>query len=420
MKKGFTLIELLVAFGIIVIIGIAVVLVLNPPELFRQGRDASRVSDIGTINKAVSVYYSDALSNPNTLFMGTSTVVYISIPDPLATSTAGDQCQGLNLPPMPRKWTYHCAASSTYMMANGTGWIPINFNAHSAGTILSKLPVDPENTTSSSLYYAYTANTTGYEITGILEAQKNMTVMASDGGYYDCLYQKGTKLNLTPPFRSCGLVAYWTFDEGSGTTVYDYSGANATGSLMGGATWIASGPLGNAISFDGSTAGIVFNEGLNSLLSTGDLSICAWVNPVNPEASGVPYTLLASNHDEAYIVSSWDPPWNMFLVFTDDGYDTAAESGIEEAPFINFDSWNQVCITRSSGNLVNFYINGVLSGDPNQSIGAPAPDPESYSAIGVTLGMPNEYFFNGAVDDYRIYNRVLSANEIQELYDAEN
>ena len=70
--------------------------------------------DMDTLNKAVSLYYSDAMNNPSTMFMGTSSVIYVSIPDPAATSTAGDQCQGLGLPAAPTGYTYQCATSSTY------------------------------------------------------------------------------------------------------------------------------------------------------------------------------------------------------------------------------------------------------------------------------------------------------------------
>src|ERR1035441_6029718 len=45
--------------------------------------------------------------------------VYVSIPDPTATTTLGDQCQGLGLLSLPTAYTYHCAASSTFRMNDG-------------------------------------------------------------------------------------------------------------------------------------------------------------------------------------------------------------------------------------------------------------------------------------------------------------
>ena len=59
-KKGFTLIELLVVIAIISILAVVVVLTLNPAELLRQSRDSQRVSDLGTLKSAISLYLVDA------------------------------------------------------------------------------------------------------------------------------------------------------------------------------------------------------------------------------------------------------------------------------------------------------------------------------------------------------------------------
>src|ERR1700719_2922177 len=91
-KKGFTLIELLVVIAIIAILSVVVVLTLNPAELLRQSRDSNRLSDLDTLNHALSIYNADQSTGAN-FNMGSSSVIYVSIPDPTATSTAGDQCQ---------------------------------------------------------------------------------------------------------------------------------------------------------------------------------------------------------------------------------------------------------------------------------------------------------------------------------------
>lgn len=162
-KGGFTMTEVLMVIAIVGVLAAATFYFLNPYQLFQQGTDANRVSDLSTINKAVSLYYSDALNNPQTLYMGSSSVVYISIPDPTATTTAGTNCAGIGL--TSTSTTYHCAASSTYRNTNGTGWIPINFNTSSTGSVISSLPVDPVNTTSSGEFFVYTTDGQGgYEV----------------------------------------------------------------------------------------------------------------------------------------------------------------------------------------------------------------------------------------------------------------
>ena len=170
-RKAFTLIELLVVIAIIAILAVVVILTLNPAALLQQSRDSSRVSDMATLNSALSLYSTD--QNGSASFnMGSSSVVYVSIPDPMATTTAGDQCQGLNLITLPAEYTYHCAASSTYRGVNGTGWIPVNFSNISSGAPIGNLPIDPTNTSSSRLYYTYETNGTQFETTAAMESQK--------------------------------------------------------------------------------------------------------------------------------------------------------------------------------------------------------------------------------------------------------
>ena len=170
-RRGFTLIELLVVIAIIAVLAVIVVLTLNPIELLRQSRDSNRVSDMATLNSAINLHNTDQ-GGASGYSLGTANTVYVSIPDPTATSTAGDQCQGLGLISLPATYTYHCAASSTYRNVNGTGWIPINLTNISAGTPLASLPMDSVNTSSSRLYYTYTTDGFRFETTAVMESAK--------------------------------------------------------------------------------------------------------------------------------------------------------------------------------------------------------------------------------------------------------
>src|ERR1700722_17041719 len=118
-KEAFTLIELLIVIAIIAILSVVVILVLNPASLPQQSRDANRLSDMETLNTALGVYSEDVGNS-----FGSASTTYIGIADPTATSTAGDQCQGLGLPSLPTGLSYHCPASSTLRNTNGPGWLP--------------------------------------------------------------------------------------------------------------------------------------------------------------------------------------------------------------------------------------------------------------------------------------------------------
>ena len=80
------------------------------------------------------------------------------------------------------------------------------------------------------------------------------------------------------PVTFPGLVAAYSFDEGSGTTVFDASG-NGNNGTIGGATWTTSGKYGNALVFDGVSALVTINNSASLQLSTA-MTLEAWVNPL--------------------------------------------------------------------------------------------------------------------------------------------
>ena len=164
MRRGFTLIELLIVIAIIAVLSVVVILALNPAELLKQARDGTRISDLGTLNTALSLYAIDIGGS-----MGSATLIYLSLPDPAATTTAGSDCSSLGFP----SGVFHCAASSTLTKTDGTGWIPLNFKNISSGAPLRTLPLDPENSLpSSTLYYSYTTDGNRWKLSAFPESQK--------------------------------------------------------------------------------------------------------------------------------------------------------------------------------------------------------------------------------------------------------
>ena len=208
-NNAFTLIELLVVIAILGVLATAVVLVINPAELLKQGRDATRLSDLAALSSALSLFTTDQWSQS----LGSSTVTYLSLPEP---TTAITDCSDLGFP----AGYFHCAASSTYTKTDGTGWIPVNLNLISSGSPLSKLPVDPINSTSSNLYYAYWSNGTSYKIMAFPESQKYLAQAASNSN----MFQTGSNMNLgggsswalVPGNGSFGTKNFWVMQYDAG------------------------------------------------------------------------------------------------------------------------------------------------------------------------------------------------------------
>ncbi|MHC4062167.1 MAG: hypothetical protein ACYSR6_11275, partial [Planctomycetota bacterium] len=75
--------------------------------------------------------------------------------------------------------------------------------------------------------------------------------------------------------RVRGLVGWWKFDEGGGTTAYDSAGKNH-GSLVNGPTW-TSGRINGALGFDGSDDYVDLGND-SSLKRPLPVTVCAWIN----------------------------------------------------------------------------------------------------------------------------------------------
>ncbi len=189
-RKGFTLIELLIVIAILAILVTTVALILNPAELLKQGRDASRLSDLSAVNSAVALYLADAAS-PG--IGGADGTACSSLTEWCTSGTTG------------RADATCTTATSTAV--NGTGWVKVDFESISSGSPLAKLPADPSNgsencgTGNEACFYSYACNGTYYEIDAAMESARyanggGSDVETNDGGDDENLYEIGNDPGL--------------------------------------------------------------------------------------------------------------------------------------------------------------------------------------------------------------------------------
>lgn len=408
-RSAFTLIELLVVIGVIAILSVVVILTLNPAELLRQSRDSNRVSDMTTLTNALALYSEDVGGS-----LGSANTVYVSIADPTATSTAGDQCQGIGLPSLPATYFYHCAASSTFRGVNGNGWIPLNFTQISSGAPMGALPVDPVNQSSSRLYYTYDTNGTNYEVTAVMESQKYQLAgtndaIGPDGGTLASVYEKGSKLGLEPlDYGDNSLVAYWTMDEGTGTVAYDYSGANATGSWggtqAGTSGYYSAGKVGPWGGTFNGTNDVVNTPALN-IFNEHAFTVSAWVYPtVSKEDEGIFGACLSQTMDECLHLAI--RTGNPYMGFFGDDISGGTST---------LNAWEYLAFTYTggAGGTRSIYLNGSVVASGTSAVGLQVPN-----GITSTIGLDIEANLQGSIDDVRVYNRALSAAQITAMYNG--
>src|SRR5436309_4411865 len=99
-----------------------------------------------------------------------------------------------------------------------------------------------------------------------------------------------------------GLVAAYSFNEGSGTAVGDSSGNNNTGTLSG-ATWTTAGRFGNALVFNGTSASVTVPNSA-SLGLTAAMTLEAWVYPTVAPTGW--RAVIDKNVDRYYLMASSD------------------------------------------------------------------------------------------------------------------
>jgi prepilin-type N-terminal cleavage/methylation domain-containing protein len=406
-RRSFTLIELLVVLALVTILSVVVVLTLNPAELLKQARDSNRLSDLATINTALNLFSTDVIGG----FMGTSTVVYVSIPS--ATST----CSNLGLPTLPTGYTYNCVTSQNLRNTDGTGWIPVNFGRISSNSPISQLPIDPINTTTTRLYYIY-APGGSWELNASIEASKNKLggandLTSKDGGSAPSLYELGNNLNLNPIEQGDPtLVGYWNFEEGPNATSTDRSGYGNHGTWYGTSTQeqhYAAGKVGSyAGSFNGVNDYIDIGDKTSLRITTNQISITSWVKPalfttsaiiINKEWS---YEFAISNGGafQAAIETDAAGGWNW--------------GGTKTIPL---DQFSYVAFVYD-GAYWNFYINGSLVERIPPIGGQVGNITSAISSFKIANRSITSAFLNGFLDDIRIYNRALSAAEVLAFYNA--
>ena len=205
-------------------------------------------------------------------------------------------------------------------------------------------------------------------------------------------------------------IARWKLDETGGTTATNSSGGGLNGTLWGSPTWNTNGFLEGGLTLTSASqqyVSVTDNSALDFITGAA-FTISAWVKPTGFGAASI-YPVLS--HGSGYELSLAGGATNKGLSFTVGGV-TLNPATTDETALLGDGNWHLVTATLTAGGAAALYIDGASVGT------ASGMNPGATDTGSLYIGRDGSNYFNGAVDDVRMYSRPLIAAEIAALHNA--
>ncbi len=223
------------------------------------------------------------------------------------------------------------------------------------------------------------------------------------------------------PSEEGGLVAYYNFDEGSGAIAHDSAGSELHCTLVGNVFWVESpvgmggygDGLGTAVSLDGD-GDLLVGEGTTGGLdfAPGSFSVSAWINPRQVEGG---WRAILEYNRYQFGGSNWFGIW----VNRQGGFHFRVGAfTIDTEQKLTPGYWYFVTATYDSGDRrMSVYIDARLDNvsaieEANRYFSSPTVSKLTIGAY----GPEDDEYFDGEIDEVRIYDRVLSGAEVARLW----
>ena len=202
-----------------------------------------------------------------------------------------------------------------------------------------------------------------------------------------------------------GLIGYWSFDDG---TAVDLSGEGHDGTVIGAS--FAEGISGQCLSFDGIDDCVEIGTGFPSLGGTQPFTVVAWVKDFNTDTERPLQHILSRSR---YLIEA------EFFIDINHSYfgflRNVTPFSLGTTTQLSADRWTQV-VAVYDGAQKAIYVDGQF--DVLQTAGSSLSAPSTPVLIGAAHNTDGSrfQFYQGLIDELRIYDRALSANEIATLY----
>ncbi len=224
---------------------------------------------------------------------------------------------------------------------------------------------------------------------------------------------------------SAELILHWSFDEGSGDTAIDQSGNGRDGTIEGDPAWVA-GMIGGALDFGGDGDHVVDEDGEDYINGLDAITVSMWIkSDVTNTDKGFLHCMDPAGQDRV-VSMRYDSAGASFggsNLLKMGVQSTGGEQQLESSDNLQVTDWQHVALTWESGGLIRFYVDGVEDATPAGRNG-----PNNGGTISectkliIGLGGKDEggnAGWDGLVDDVRIYDTALTAEEIQAAMEGE-
>jgi hypothetical protein len=326
---------------------------------------------------------------------------------------------------------------SYQMHAEGEGNAPVGYVQNSEGSFEVEAGDDPiPPHVWSHLAMTYDGQKLRYYVNGEFEGSddsgdpgisENPLFIGGDNGgeedafkglidevriYSRVLYEDEVSTDLRAGIQSPSRapVAAYSFDAGEGTTTEDLTGNEHNGVIKG-ASWFANGKYGKALSFDGEDDVVTVPDTADLRLE--EFTLEAWVRPVN---CGLLEPVVAKLHDEELgyaLYAGGDSNAGRPEGYILDGKEI--DSHAVDSNALPRHAWSHIAVTRDGAEL-RLYVDGELVDTGWAS--AVMAGGEGPMQIGGNESFVNPEYFEGLIDEVRIYNRALGEEELRQTMEA--
>ena len=233
---------------------------------------------------------------------------------------------------------------------------------------------------------------------GLVSSSGESVIGNGQGGSYILAqgYSAQLEQSLQLQVQPSNQLLYYPLDESTGTTAFDASTNNLFGTLSSGVSW-AAGKINSGLSFDGASRMSLGNPATLQV-STG--TVTTWIK-TNGGGS-----MALIHKDDAYQLSII----NKKLSLIDQSTQTTCQSSADIAD----GSWHHIGMTFRSGvsNGTTLYIDGVVVKTCTMTIVSQTKN------ISIANSSTDSLGYTGMLDEIKMYNRVLDANDIKAEYTA--